>query len=96
MWCIDSITGQGVCELRAWLVDAVASLPFMRERVPTRWLKVKEAVEKAQAKEAKPVRTKAEVISMLDLETRGSWAHGMSAAEAWEAVEFFSELGEWK
>ena len=94
-WSVDSITGQGVCALRAWLVEEVAKLPFMRERLPWRFLQVKEEVEKAQKSMAKVVLSRADVLSSLKLEDKERW-EGMSEEEAWEAVEFFSELGEWK
>eukprot|EP00961_Rhodomonas_salina_P031161 419444-Rhodomonas_salina.1 len=101
-WCVDSVEGD-VTELRAWLVEEVAKLPFMRELVPVRWLQVKEAVEQAQNKvveqaeastQSKAVLSKAQVLSILDLADE-KW-DGLSAEESWEAVEFFSAMGEWK
>eukprot|EP00961_Rhodomonas_salina_P242626 3277369-Rhodomonas_salina.1 len=69
----------------------------MRERLPWRFLQVKEEVEEAQKSMAEVVLSRADVLSALKLEDKGRW-EGMSEEEAWEAVEFFSELclGEWK
>ena len=95
VWCVDSVEGDGVVELREVLKKEIGELPFVGELVPAQWVRVKKTVEdKYREIAGKQLVSKQELISCLDLE-REEWK-GMDEKGAWEAVEFYELLGDWK
>lgn len=73
VWCVDSVEGDGVVELREVLKKEIGELPFVGELVPAQWVHVKKTVEdKYREIAGKQLVSKQELISCLDLE-REEW-----------------------
>ena len=95
VWCVDSVEGDGVVELREALAKQLEELPFVGELVPAQWLRVRKTVEDTYGEIAdKQLVSRQNLISCLHLE-RSEWK-GMDEKKVWEAVEFYSLLGDWK
>ena len=90
---MDSVVDPGsVQAMRAALEDTAKGLPFMQDKVPTKWLTVRDILQSLKEQRVNLKHPLLEEISNL-MRARDV---AMTNQELWNAVEFWGLLGEIK
>ena len=93
VWLVDSVSDpDSVQALRQALLEIARGLPFIQDKVPSKWLTVRDVLLKLKGK--KVMERRLLVVEMGALLKEREVV--LTERELWDAVEFWGHLGEIK